>query len=466
MKNKKNTIIFSLVVIAILTIILVGLYFTTDIFKTNQQLFYKYIGQTKIVDSSLIEQYTTSNNILEEKSNSSNMQIKVLGMQENTETQISNIQEIFTINSNGLKNVLLNQSYRDFTFSKDNQTFLNVKYLKDNNTYGIIAENILSKYLAVDNTNLKELLSKIGLTDTSNIPDSIPTEYEEVIEISDETYEKIKDDYLTLISENINKDNFYKISNEDKSKIIGVSLTEQELVDVIKVLLNNAKDDENLLNVIVNKLHSLNYNDISTEKVQEYIQKYIDQLNNTTYSNEKDYIKMSISLKNKQVINVKIEENYNESNAENEENNVTHKRSYELDLSNNNKASLAVKKDENEVFNAEIEWAYDNEKINFSFAINIFENQKVATVKLNYQTSDFQTDNIKQNCNINIISDTEQYQIIIENNITLKEDVQISKLTTENSVKINDMSSEEINQLIYALIYRINELYQIDLAIN
>lgn len=466
MKNKKNIIILSLVIAIVLFItILAVLYFATDIFKTNQQLFFKYIGQTKIIDTNFIEQYKTANNVLEEKNNSSSMQIKVIDSKENAETQISDIQEVFTINSKGLKNVLLNQVYRDFTFLKDNQTFLTLKCLKDNNTYGIIADNILAKYLSVDNANLKELFAKLGATDVNDIPDSISTEYEEIFKIDEEEYNKIKNNYFALINESINKDNFYKIKNEDKSQMIGVSLSEEEVINIVKIVLNNAKNDEALLNVINNKMQLLNYKDISIEKIQEYIQKYIDKFDNNDYSNEKGYLEIILTVKEDKIISIEIEQNYKEDDdTVNEDEKATHKRNLELDLSENQNIILVIKEDETEIFNITTEWIYDEEKINITFEIKILEEQEVNTVKFIYQISNFKTDNIKQNCNINIKLNNEQYQINVENNTTLKEEVQISKLTTENSVKINSMSKEEIETVINALINRINKLYQIDLV--
>lgn len=465
MKNKKNIIVLSLIITIILLItIFAVLYFSTDIFKTNQQLFYKYLGKIKIIDTNVIEQYNIANNIMKEKNNSSNMQIKVFSSKENNETQISDIQEIFTVNSNGLRNVLLKQAYRDYNFSKDNQTFLTLKCLKDNNTYGIIADNILSKYLSIDNTNLKEVLLRIGLTDTSLLPNSIPNEYEEVIKINEETYKEIKDNYFALINESINKDNFYKIKKEDKSQIFGVSFSEQEVINVVNILLDNAKNDERLLNLISDKLQLLNYDDITVEKLQTYIQEYIQQLNNNTYSDEKDYLKISLIVQKDQIISVEIEQNYNDNNNKiNDKGKVIRKRNFKLDLSKICNMNLVIKEDETEIFNITTEWLYDNEKINISFDMKNFENHEMDMVKFIYQIRDFETDNIKQNCNINIVSDTEQYQISIETTTTLKEDVQISKLTTENSVKVNTMTKEEINLLINALINRINELYQIDL---
>lgn len=461
MKNKKNIIILSLVIATVLFItILAVLYFATDILKTNQQLFYKYIGQTKIIDTNFIEQYKTANNVLEEKNNSSSMQIKVIDSKENAETHISDIQEVCTINSKGLKNVLLNQTYRDFTFSKDNQTFLTLKCLKDNNTYGIIADNILAKYLAVDNANLKELFVKLGATDVSNVPDSIPTEYEEIFKIDEEKYNEIKNNYFALINESINKDNFYKIKNENKSQTIGVSLSEAEVINIVKIILNNVKNDEALLNIINSKLQLLNYNDISTEKMQEYIQKYIDKFDNNDYSNEKDYLKISLIVKKEKIIGVEIERNYDNYNSNGWiSGKAIHKRNFELDLSKNQNITLIIKEDETEILNTTTKWICDDEKVNVSFEMNGFDDLESNTIKFVYQISDFKTDNIKQNCNISINSDIEQYQISIENNITLKEDVQISKLTTENSGKLNDMTTEELSQLFTALENRIMSLY-------
>ena len=135
MKNIKNLIIYAIVCIAIMATIIVSiLYFTTDVFKSKQQLFYKYLSQAEIVDLDFVNQYNLANKAFYGKSNSSNMEVKVLNSKINQETQVSDIQEVVTVDSKGLKNALLNQSYRDFVFSNNNQTFLTVKSLKDNNT--------------------------------------------------------------------------------------------------------------------------------------------------------------------------------------------------------------------------------------------------------------------------------------------------------------------------------------------
>lgn len=466
MKNKKDLIIYSIIaVVIVFAIILVILYFTTDIFKSNQQLFYKYLAQTKIINSDFITQYKAANNVLSENSNSSNMKIKVLNSKINPETQVSDIKELFNIDSKGLNNALLNQSYRDFVFSNNSQTFLTVKYLKDNNTYGIIADNILGKYLSVDNSNLKELFSKLGMKDTSIIPDSITVNYEELLSVDEVALEELEQTYFTLIYENIKKENYYKIINEDKTQTIGISLSEQELFDITKLILETTKNDNTFLNLFIDKLQLLNYNNIDLETIQSEIQKYIEEINNNTYSTDKDYIQLSLSLKDNQVISVEIGIKYKEETIVDAENisYIEHNKSFRIDFLETNNICFTVKENDMEIINITFNYSYDSDKISFYTEMILYENEKTNTLKLQYQTSNYQTDNVNQACVIDIILPNEKYQIDIYNDITLKEDVQISKLTSENSAKINEMTSEELKQLMNAISNRINELYSVDL---
>lgn len=466
MKNKKSLIVYIIVGVVILASIIVAiLYFATDIFKSNQQLFYKYLGQVEIIDMNFINKCNTANNNSYQKSSSSNMKIKMLNSKVNQETQISDIQEVFTMDSKGLKNTLLNQSYRDFVFSNNNQTFLTIKSLKDNNTYGVIADNILGKYLAVDNTNLKELFSKLKITNTDLIPDSMSINYKELFSIDNEMAEQLEEKYLNLIYENVNKENYYKIKNEDKTEIVGVSISEQELVNIEKLILDTAKNDNDLLDLIVSKLNSLNYNNVNAENVQSEIQKYIDEINNNTYSSEKNYLNIFLTIKEEKILSIDFEIKYKEDNNIDAENIATneYKKIFKLNLEEKDKISFNIIENNVEVFNVILDYMYDDEKINLYIEIDAHGNKEINNLKLQYQISDYQTDNIKRIAVIDIVSLNEKYQIDINNNITLKENVQISKLTTENSVKINGMTSEELEQIKNALLNRINELYNIDL---
>ena len=56
--------------------------------------------------------------------------------------------------------------------------------MRDDNIYALKADNVVTKYIAVENSNLKELFAKLGVEDTAEIPNSIPTNYEEILKIN------------------------------------------------------------------------------------------------------------------------------------------------------------------------------------------------------------------------------------------------------------------------------------------
>ena len=281
MKNKKVLIISSIIAIIIVIAIVIGvLYFTTDLFKTNKQLFYKYIAKVKVMDNGFVNQYTVANEKITKNSNSSLANINLSTSTPNAETGIADVQEILKITSNGLINVPLKQSYRDFTLSSNNQNLLTLKYMRDDNIYALKADNVVTKYIAVENSNLKDLFAKLGVDDTAEIPDSIPTNYEEILKIDEQTLDSLNQTYLTLIYNNLDDTHFYKTVNEDKTVTIGVSLSEQETYDLLKIILETAKNDTTLLNLIINKAQLLGYTNITVQDVQSEIQTYIDNINN------------------------------------------------------------------------------------------------------------------------------------------------------------------------------------------
>ena len=482
MKNKK-ILIAGVILVVILVIAILGiLYFTTDLFKSNQQLFYKYLSQTKILNEEFLKQYNIANNRIVKNSNSSTIDLSISSSIPNQETGIADVQNILNIKSNGLENVLTKQSYRDFTFSSNNQNLLTLKYMRDDNTYAIGADNILAKYLAVENSNLKELFSKLGVQDTSAIPDSIKINYEEILKIDEQIVTHLKETYGTLIYENISKDNFYKISNENDTEIIGLSLKEEEVINIIKVILETAKNDNVLLNLILNKAQLLNYNNVTIENIQSQIQNYIEDLTieneyneyttieNNDYGEIKDTIyKVELVKKENSVIGINLETNYTElvndyentsvdgfSQIEQKNTNII-----QIDFSENNKITICVKYNDSDLLKGIVNYSYDNNNITTYIELEIKEDDEINSLKFEYRINNFQTDNITQNYLLYTNFNNEQnYQINIDNNITLKQDVVISKLTTENSAKLNDMTSEELSSLFTAIMSRVTYLYE------
>ena len=470
MKNKKVIIISGIIAIVVITAVILGiLYFTTDLFKSNQKLFYKYLSKADIVDLNFNQKYSQASEKISNSTSSSTSNIDVSTSILNSETGVSDIQKIFSIKSNGLKNIEMNQTYRDFTLSANDNELVYLKFIKDGNTYAIGAENILSKYLSVENANLKDLLAKFGIQDTSTIPNSIPTNYEELLKIDETTLQSLKETYGTLMYNKIDETHFYKMTNEDGTEEIGISLTEQEVVDIFKLILETAKNDNTLLNLVITKAQLVGYTDITVENIQTGLQSYIDEISNGTYSKDEDFVKISLVKSGKNVAKIKCELNDMESASDTmitEDTSIETVRNktntiLELDISKNNTIKMSIKENGQEIINSTINYSYDDTNINLITEITNVENlETVSSTKIQYQISNYNTDNIQQSCIIDITSDDKSaYQINMVTDTTIKQDVQIEKLTTENSAKLNDMTQEEIAQLITALANRINQVY-------
>lgn len=463
MKSKKILIII-IGVIVLIAAVLGGLYIYTDFLKTDQQLFYKYIEKIEPIDSKFIEKISIAS---KRKSNSNKSFNTDINFATISNQNGEKLQE-FKVASTALSNVISNQYYRDFNISTSGQQLISFKYIKDNNTYGILINNILIKYLAIENSNLKDFFYKLGVTDTSNIVDSIPTNFEELLayeQLDEETLLTLKETYINLICDNISKQNFYKIKNTDKTETIGISLTEQEVINLLNIVLEKIKFDDTLLNLMVNNSNA------NKEELQTKIQKIIDQMTQYTSSTEEGFIKIYLTKNSKNVLKLGLTTNYtNEfynlgATTINEQEKNT---SIELDFSESNKCKLSIKENEFELCDLTVDYSYNEEEILFNMELKGVSEGSTFSSKLQYQTKNYQTDNIIENCAVDFAesADNMKYQLNIINNISLKEDISIEKLTTENSVKLNDMTLQELTELFQALESRIIKMYYLNNATN
>ena len=235
----------------------------------------------------------------------------------------------------------------------------------------------------------------------------------------------------------------YKVKVGDEIQIADV---EDELTDIMpeNIELDIVYEDEDIL--VVNKpkgmvVHPGNGN-YSGTMVNALMYSHKDKLSSikevdTTITDETTY---------NEVTTEKIKENI------------------EFDFSESNKLTILMKENENETIKSTINYTYDNNnlKININSLSN--KNGESNNIKMQYEINNYQSDNITQNLLVDMMKNEEEtYQVSLINNITLKQDVQISKLTTENSAKLNDMTSEELSQLFTALINRVMTLYGAEL---
>ena len=81
--------------------------------------------------------------------------------------------------------------------------------------------------------------------------------------------------------------------------------------------------------------------------------------------------------------------------------------------------------------------------------------------KIQYEIINYESDNMTQNILITLNSSeaNQKIQINMDNKIQLRQDVQIEKITDKNATILNNQTQEEISNLIYKIVLRVQYLY-------
>lgn len=456
---KKNKIMVISIIIAVAVIIgVIGiLYVKTDLFKSDETLFYKYLLKAEMIGPQTAEVYQQ----LAQNSANSNYSkagtVNCSMASNDNATNIANIQNLFSIKYNTLKNKNLDQLYADYTLSSDNQDIITFRFLKDGNTYALKAENVVTKYLALENNNLKDFFTKLGVEDTSNIPNNLPeVSIEDLTSIEPELLNNIKSTYFTIITDHLERDHFVRITNADKTTTIELSLSEQEIADMGKNILETLKNDDETINFIISKASLMGY-DLNIDSLKTSIQEEIDKITDTTFSTEKGYFNLAVTENGKETTALELRITKNNTTGENAQ------AIYKIDLSESNKITIYANDGKETNIKAVVTFGYEtNSFLQNVEILNINEdNSETRIMKMQYQINNYDSNNIEQNIEMEMASeeDSSTIQINVSSETQLKEDVEIEKITDQNATILNNLTSEQLSNLIYAIAMRIQYLY-------
>lgn len=463
MKSRKIMIILIIVVILVAIGVIGVLYAKTDLFKTNEQLFYKYLLKTKLIDDEIAQRYEKAIQNINSSNYSSNGNINCSIAANNNTTNIANIQNLFSIKYNTLQNKLLKQSYADFNVIANDQNMIIVRFLKDDNIYALKSDSIINKYLAVQNLNLRELATKLEIKNAQKLPDSIPQmSLEEFLKVDNETLKNKISTYSKVLTDKLEANNFSKTTNSDGTKSIELSLTQQEVANIIKAILETIKNDETILNLIIEKASLLQY-ELNVDSLKTSIQEQIDEITNKNYSTEEGFTKIVITENGKETVKVGFQTMVKTIVEENRNEPIKRQVSYEIDLTEKNKRSIIIKDTEGNNTKQEITFGYNESAITANIDLfNLDENDQIKNNagKIQYQINNYTTNEVAQNVAASLLMENNNIlQIAIDNTIQLKQDIQIEKITNENALLLNGLSKEDLNNLLGRVISRIQYLY-------
>lgn len=344
-RKKRITLIIVIVVLILLIIggIFLALYLNTDMFKSNQTLFIKYLGKNSenIQRLENIINKTEYDELLKTNPYNVTSEIKVNYTENVGTTEENNNNSInqLKITVDGQTDNNNNYDYRNIKLLKNDEQIMQNEILHTSNNYGIKFTDLFNQYVVVENQNLKDLLKRIGYTDEQieYVPDSIDFDNDilQDIKFSNEEIESLINKYTSIITQNIGEANFQR----QKNQVIEINgqnysanayilvLTKEQLNNIYINILENLKEDETVLNkieAIQNKINqltlgkeSIDFKNDLIEKIDLTIQKIrqtnigTDETKIVVYENNGETISTCIQTQEYQ-INLNCLNGYNE----------------------------------------------------------------------------------------------------------------------------------------------------------
>lgn len=431
---KKKIISIIIVILLILAGVCIFLYLKTDMFKSNQQLFWNYaIKNNEVAD------LFNNDSVKEIKNKKINNAYKI-----NSKLDINTDSDEYSVNAiTNSKN--LNDIFTQVEFTKNSENIVDFNLVKKNNVVGLKMDELANGYITLKNSDLKSLAEKIGLENTNSFPDNINWgTYVDILEIQQDDVDYISNKYMKLIINDTNKTNYEKsgsagIKINDKihtATTYKMTITENESKKILSDVFNELSKDSRTLNIISSKLKMLNlpseYTQINylSEKFTK-IKSNIDSLETTddelleitVYAEKSKLIQTDIKVKDERIIKIVYDKENNKIDLKQEllNDNIT------------NKFVLSISDVLNKIVSNVDEMIIDN---------HVSEDKKTMTTKVNVIC--------KNNITISYNSTTE-----ITNDILTSNDYEESK-----KIILNDLTKEQLQRLYNAVINNIKGIYQ------
>lgn len=440
MRTQGNKIIITIAIVSILIAIGGGIfayiYLYTDILKTEQQLFAKYLNEDiKQIEQIInINKFNEMQNKLKESKYEENMS---LFMEENSS------EDVVEVTLEIQRDPITTKTYANSKLIIPDAETVGIEYINQDDIYSIRFTNAVQEFISIQNTNLKELISKFEVDEEtlSKIPNIIDFEKYSFSQLNF-TEEEIKTEltqYANLLYNNISKEKYSKNKNvvitingsTVTTKAYTLTLNKQDIKQLSLKLLEEIKQDEIILGklqILDEKLQNFSEESIKDNFIQS-IQEKIDILNKKVIEEESN-ITITIYVIDGQTVRIKIEENFE---------NIL------LDtLSVEGKEKINLKHTNIDEYNnqtsQEITILKENEnKLNIKTITIEGEEQQEANYIIELMKSE-------KNINLNVISENINNKITLTRNINIVDEINYKQeLNETNNIILNDLSKEQLD---------------------
>lgn len=433
MKNKKILIIV-IVIIALLAIIGTAfgyLYLATDTFKSDKELFTKYISQNIDIIKSITNSQT----------------VKVYENLENMEKYESNTDMKITYSEGGeVSNPINNLSakldiqkddgqqyfYTDAQLLFGEEEYLEYELMKEQELYGIRFSDVVKQFVSIrDDENLNAVASDLGI-DTNklmtfmNIMDKSEQASQQFM--TKDEVNAIKQNYSNIISEAFSNGTF---SSNKKSMI---TYKNNKVTTNAYTVILNSEQVEKLLVQILNASKSNIENEEYDSKIDETITKLTEEQEIPT-------VKMTVYEQNNYTIRTVVEIGSYKAILENTEENgqlISNIILSKIDSEVENSLNIKIIKNSTEA-NEDIDVIFDIINGEEKYTINFANKMQMAEKGIDLNTS------------ISYKKDILNITLIMQNKTNFVENIEKKQTLKDNNIVFNDIDQQRrvaiLNQL-------------------
>lgn len=458
MKSKKKVIgiLFTIILIAALAVT-AYLYFFTDIFRTPEDLFYKYLEKASKSESDysykdMLNDLKTKQSDSYKQNATAQIEIKSKGTDYTSRINQVTYDEINKLKLKFESQNIPSEKKMALTLKAEHndEEVTQINLVKNAEVYGVKSEFLNDKYIAIENKNLKSLARKLG-GESANIPDQFEyLDMYDLLYIDENDQDRITDTYKDIIKNNISSDKYHKTENiikkiNDKdinTTVYSLSIDKKDLTDVIVKILEKLKEDDSTLDLIadkVNKMANLNMSsmkelpgDLTKESLKEGIDNVIEQLKDSTeYNNDMMTLELALFVADGEVTRIEF--------------NLSNQTLFAADIykvEDREHIDLFTTQDYTglqKVFEIESKTTKDSAEGNFV----IHQGYESVKIEFNIQSKD----NNSKTSKFNIDTENMTMALTIDSEINYTNDVEVETLDSKNSIVLNNMSKEELDKL-------------------
>ncbi|MBP3255132.1 MAG: hypothetical protein J6M60_01375 [Clostridia bacterium] len=294
--KKKGLII--LIALIVFILLLAGgcfgfMFFTTDIFKSNDELFFKYLGKS-IEDFEFTEnlQMSSVSKLKQQQPYTVDGTVVFSAEGENINKAFVNLNNA-KIEYNAKVDPIEEKSYAKADLKSKENSIFSLEFANSNNIYALKSDDIVTAFIGIENKDLNVLTEKLGMQEI-NISDEIYTQnYENLFKLSELEKQHLLEYYSKILKDNIPSTAFTKESNITNKKDsvtynttgYRLNLTYDQLKRLEVELLKALKQDSISMNILTTKAKAIGLGTEFTEvnMLSSKIDQFILQLENSNY---------------------------------------------------------------------------------------------------------------------------------------------------------------------------------------